>query len=290
MCSTMWTGIRIVRAWSAIARVIAWRIHHVAYVELEALGVVELVDRPHQTEVALLDQVEQLHPTPRIALGDADHQPQVGLGQLALGALAALHAAQQHPLLGGVGRHPRRSAGRRCGPPRSAAPAGARPRSTTGRPGRSHAGTAAPCRWCRPRPAWSASGRADGGDGQQSLDVVVVEHDLALRARAAVSSSSTWSPTESSMTMPSSVSVTWTTCSVSGGELDVAQHVGDVFGEQLAVARAAQPPALPLRSVDPLRWRFRRQVVRFNPHQCAPPCVLPANLATTPPCRALVRR
>jgi hypothetical protein len=30
MVSTMWTGIRIVRAWSAMARVIAWRIHHVA--------------------------------------------------------------------------------------------------------------------------------------------------------------------------------------------------------------------------------------------------------------------
>ena len=30
--STMWTGMRIVRAWSAIARVIACRIHHVAYV------------------------------------------------------------------------------------------------------------------------------------------------------------------------------------------------------------------------------------------------------------------
>ncbi|MOA56274.1 hypothetical protein D3C78_1802250 [compost metagenome] len=30
MVSTMWTGIRMVRAWSAIARVIAWRIHHVA--------------------------------------------------------------------------------------------------------------------------------------------------------------------------------------------------------------------------------------------------------------------
>ena len=28
--SIMWTGIRIVRAWSAMARVIAWRIHHVA--------------------------------------------------------------------------------------------------------------------------------------------------------------------------------------------------------------------------------------------------------------------
>ena len=31
--STMCTGMRIVRALSAIARVTAWRIHHVAYVE-----------------------------------------------------------------------------------------------------------------------------------------------------------------------------------------------------------------------------------------------------------------
>ncbi len=31
--STMCTGTRMVRAWSAIALVIAWRIHHVAYVE-----------------------------------------------------------------------------------------------------------------------------------------------------------------------------------------------------------------------------------------------------------------
>ena len=30
MVSIMCTGMRIVRAWSAIARVIAWRIHHVA--------------------------------------------------------------------------------------------------------------------------------------------------------------------------------------------------------------------------------------------------------------------
>ena len=28
--SIMWTGMRIVRAWSAMARVIAWRIHQVA--------------------------------------------------------------------------------------------------------------------------------------------------------------------------------------------------------------------------------------------------------------------
>ena len=31
--STMCTGTRIVRAWSAMPRVIAWRIHQVAYVE-----------------------------------------------------------------------------------------------------------------------------------------------------------------------------------------------------------------------------------------------------------------
>ena len=31
--SVMCTGIRMVRAWSAMERVIAWRIHHVAYVE-----------------------------------------------------------------------------------------------------------------------------------------------------------------------------------------------------------------------------------------------------------------
>jgi hypothetical protein len=30
MVSIMCTGMRMVRAWSAIARVIAWRIHHVA--------------------------------------------------------------------------------------------------------------------------------------------------------------------------------------------------------------------------------------------------------------------
>ena len=30
MVSTMWTGMRIVRLWSATARVMAWRIHQVA--------------------------------------------------------------------------------------------------------------------------------------------------------------------------------------------------------------------------------------------------------------------
>ena len=30
MVSTIWTGMRMVRAWSAMARVMAWRIHQVA--------------------------------------------------------------------------------------------------------------------------------------------------------------------------------------------------------------------------------------------------------------------
>ena len=33
MMSIMWTGIRMVRAWSAMQRVMAWRIHQVEYVE-----------------------------------------------------------------------------------------------------------------------------------------------------------------------------------------------------------------------------------------------------------------
>ena len=46
--STMCTGMRIVRALSAMARVTAWRIHQVAYVENLALAVVELLDRPDE--------------------------------------------------------------------------------------------------------------------------------------------------------------------------------------------------------------------------------------------------
>ena len=81
--STMWTGMRIVRAWSAIARVIAWRIHHVAYVEnLKPFVVVELLDRPDQADVAFLDQVEQRHAAADVLLGDRHDQPQVRLGQL----------------------------------------------------------------------------------------------------------------------------------------------------------------------------------------------------------------
>ena len=62
--------------------------------ELEALGVVELVDRPHQAEVALLDEVEEQHAATAVALGDADDEAQVGLDQFALGSLPGLDDAQ----------------------------------------------------------------------------------------------------------------------------------------------------------------------------------------------------
>ena len=57
--------------------------------ELVALGVVELLHRLDQAQVALLDQVQEQHPAAHIPLGDGDHQAQVGLGQALLGPLAA---------------------------------------------------------------------------------------------------------------------------------------------------------------------------------------------------------
>src|SRR5687767_12220370 len=43
--------------------------------ELVALGVVEFLDRADQTEVALLDQVQEQHAAARVALGQGDHEP-----------------------------------------------------------------------------------------------------------------------------------------------------------------------------------------------------------------------
>ncbi len=56
--------------------------------ELEALHVVELLDRPHQAEVALLDEVEEEHPPAHVALRDRHDEPQVRLDQLGLRVLA----------------------------------------------------------------------------------------------------------------------------------------------------------------------------------------------------------
>ena len=56
--------------------------------ELEALGVVELLDRADQAGVALLDEVEQRQSAARVAAGHRDDQPQVGSDEDVLGALA----------------------------------------------------------------------------------------------------------------------------------------------------------------------------------------------------------
>jgi hypothetical protein len=98
----MWTGMRIVRAWSAIARVdpLANPPLRVGR-ELEAAPPVELLDRAGQADVPLLDQVEQRHAPADVALGDAHHQPEVGLGQAAARRVALVDGRPQlGPLLG----------------------------------------------------------------------------------------------------------------------------------------------------------------------------------------------
>jgi hypothetical protein len=66
--------------------------------ELVAAAVFELVHRLHQADVAFLDQVEELQAAVGVLLGDGDHQAQVGLGHLALGA-AGLGFAGGHLLV-----------------------------------------------------------------------------------------------------------------------------------------------------------------------------------------------
>ena len=50
--------------------------------ELVTLAVIELFHGPNQTDVTLLDHVQQGHAPADVFLGDADHQPQVSLGQV----------------------------------------------------------------------------------------------------------------------------------------------------------------------------------------------------------------
>jgi hypothetical protein len=57
--------------------------------QLEAERVVELLDRPDQAEVALLDQVEERHAGLRVVARDRHHETQVRLDQLPLRGLVA---------------------------------------------------------------------------------------------------------------------------------------------------------------------------------------------------------
>jgi hypothetical protein len=53
--------------------------------ELEALLEVELLDRPDQADVALLDQVQERHPAADVLLRDRDDEAEVGRRQLLAG-------------------------------------------------------------------------------------------------------------------------------------------------------------------------------------------------------------
>src|SRR3989442_9496691 len=58
--------------------------------ELVALAVVELFDRADETDVSLLDQVEEAHAASDVLLRDRDHEPEVRLGQVVTGVVALL--------------------------------------------------------------------------------------------------------------------------------------------------------------------------------------------------------
>src|SRR3954463_5463676 len=76
--------------------------------ELEALAVVELLDRADQADVAFLDQVQQRHATADVLLRHADHETQVGFGQTPLRLLTVdlqqLEVVAQFVLGHGEGR------------------------------------------------------------------------------------------------------------------------------------------------------------------------------------------
>ena len=78
----------MVRAWSAIARVMAWRIRPGRVGgELVALAIVELLDRADQADIAFLDQVEHRHAATDVLLGHRHDESEVGLGQTLLGQI-----------------------------------------------------------------------------------------------------------------------------------------------------------------------------------------------------------
>jgi hypothetical protein len=53
--------------------------------ELVTLGVVELLDRADQAEIALLDQVQEQHAAAHVPFGDRHHEPQVRLDEALFG-------------------------------------------------------------------------------------------------------------------------------------------------------------------------------------------------------------
>src|SRR5207342_2298760 len=56
--------------------------------ELEAAPVIELLDRPHEADVALLDEVEDADPARLVAARDRDDEPQVRLDEASSSGVA----------------------------------------------------------------------------------------------------------------------------------------------------------------------------------------------------------
>ena len=103
--STMCTGIRIVRLVGDRPRDGLADPPRRVRRELEALAVVELLDRADEPERALLDEVEEREAAAEISLRDRDDQPEVGLGHVLLRAqVAALDALRERDLRSAVRR------------------------------------------------------------------------------------------------------------------------------------------------------------------------------------------
>jgi hypothetical protein len=77
--------MRIVRPWSAMARVILANTPRRVRRELVSQLVVELVHRLHQADVPFLHQVEQVQTRIGIVLCDAEHESQIGPDEFILG-------------------------------------------------------------------------------------------------------------------------------------------------------------------------------------------------------------
>ena len=63
--------------------------------ELEAAAVVELLDRPHQADVALLDEVEDADPARLVAASDRDDEAEVRLDEASSSGVALGHRVAQ---------------------------------------------------------------------------------------------------------------------------------------------------------------------------------------------------
>ena len=71
--------------------------------ELVAAAVFELIHRLHQADIAFLDQIQELQAAIGVFLRDRDHQAQIGLDHLLLGARGIpLAAADGHDRPGGT--------------------------------------------------------------------------------------------------------------------------------------------------------------------------------------------